>query len=85
MQLRKSNAAVLQPDPSDALYLPPVALAIQAAETRQVADSAICRNRFEVRNIPDNLEIHTETILPVLAPSAIEVCPHSADLLGESA
>lgn len=63
MQLRESNAAISEPDPGDAFHLPPVALAIQAPEPRQVADSAISRNGFDVCEVPDNLDIHADAIL----------------------
>jgi hypothetical protein len=63
MQFGEAEPAVSEPDPSDALHLPPAALAIQATQPGQLADAAASRYRFDVGQVADNLKVHPGAIL----------------------
>lgn len=58
VQFSHSNATVLETDSSVPLHLPPVALAIQASEPREITDASSGRNRYDVGDVSDKLEVH---------------------------
>jgi hypothetical protein len=59
MDFSESNPAVLHPDPGAAFHFPPVALAIQASESCEIADSATGCDRLDVSEVADKLEVHS--------------------------
>jgi hypothetical protein len=63
VQFSEPNPTVPQSDTRAAFHLPPVALAIQPAEPRQIADSVACRDGLDIRNLAEELEIHRCGIL----------------------
>ena len=59
MDFSEPNPASPQPDPGGPFHLPPVAFAIQAAKSCEVANSATGRDRFNVLEIADTFEVHS--------------------------
>lgn len=58
MDFREPNPAVPQPNPGAPFHLPPVAFAIQAPKSCEVADSTTDRDRLDVGDVADELEVH---------------------------
>jgi hypothetical protein len=70
----KPNPAISETDSSNALHLPPVALAIQATKSREISDSSASRDRFNVSDIAGELEVHS-VIRKKPARQAVESSP----------
>jgi hypothetical protein len=58
MDFRASNPPISEPDPRGAFHLPPVAFAIQASEPLEIANASTRRDRFDLRKIANQLEVH---------------------------
>jgi hypothetical protein len=58
MNFRVSNPTVPEPDPRAAFHLPPVTFAIQAAKSGEIANASTRRDRLDVGEIANKLEVH---------------------------
>lgn len=67
MQFGESNPAIPKANPRDVLDFPPAALAIQAAQTRQLTNTASGGDRLNVGEVADNFEVHPVWILTASA------------------
>jgi len=66
VQFGEPEAAIPQPDPRDALHLPPAALAIQAPQPRQFANLSSGCDCLDAREVADKFEVHPGEILSAL-------------------
>ena len=58
MYLSSMNCAIYKPDPGDALQFSPPAPTVALAQSGKLANRPPKRNRLNVSNLADQLEIH---------------------------
>jgi len=58
MDFSESNSAIPKPDADAAFHLPPVAFAIQAPKSCEIANSTTRRDRLDICEVANELEVH---------------------------
>ena len=64
MQFGKADSATSKPHLSDPFQFPPATRAVEPAEPGKVADGAADRDRLDILDLSNDLEIHYWEIVP---------------------